>query len=130
MKFSDAFLSSLSLSVILIICTSFVSAYGPEADSCYSFGGGNVFPEGNRRVDHKLQVTKAVSESNFNFYAKSKNFSFMILQNNVILCHNLLHIYSTTRETNIDKHFLLLTNSLHWNLIDNFQIKLYFLIVK
>lgn len=83
-KFCDTFLSFLSLAVILINCISFISAYGPEVDSCYSFGGGNVFPEGNRRVDHKLQVTKAVSESIFNSYVRFEKFSFMIPQSNVL----------------------------------------------
>lgn len=32
-----------------------------ESDSCYSFGSGNVFPGGARKVDHKLQFTKAMS---------------------------------------------------------------------
>ncbi|CAG4918109.1 unnamed protein product [Colias eurytheme] len=31
-----------------------------ESDSCYSFGSGNVFPGGARRIDHKLQFTKAM----------------------------------------------------------------------
>lgn len=32
-----------------------------ESDSCYSFGSGNVFPGGARKIDHKLQFTKAMS---------------------------------------------------------------------
>ncbi|CAG9795327.1 unnamed protein product [Diatraea saccharalis] len=31
-----------------------------ESDSCYSFGSGNVFPGGARKIDHKLQFTKAM----------------------------------------------------------------------
>lgn len=33
-----------------------------ESDSCYSFGSGNVFPGGARKIDHKLQFTKAMSK--------------------------------------------------------------------
>lgn len=33
-----------------------------ETDSCYSFGSGNVFPGGAKRIDHNLQFTKAMSE--------------------------------------------------------------------
>lgn len=32
-----------------------------ESDSCYSFGSGNVFPGGAKKIDHKLQFTKAMS---------------------------------------------------------------------
>lgn len=43
-----------------------------DADSCYSFGSGNVFPGGARKVDHKLQVTKAVSKYLNRAYIKIK----------------------------------------------------------
>lgn len=33
-----------------------------DSESCYSFGSGNVFPGGARKVDHKLQFTKAMSK--------------------------------------------------------------------
>lgn len=33
-----------------------------ESDSCYSFGSGNVFPGGAKKIDHKLQFTKAMSK--------------------------------------------------------------------
>lgn len=31
-----------------------------DSESCYSFGSGNVFPGGARKIDHKLQFTKAM----------------------------------------------------------------------
>lgn len=33
-----------------------------DADSCYSFAGGSVYPAGSSKGDHQLQYTKAVSE--------------------------------------------------------------------
>lgn len=49
------------VSVILLLgCTNCKSSLF-ESDSCYSFGSGNVFPGGARKIDHKLQFTKAMS---------------------------------------------------------------------
>ncbi|CAH0407231.1 unnamed protein product [Chilo suppressalis] len=49
------------ITTLLIIS---LSGYGKsalfESDSCYSFGSGNVFPGGARKIDHKLQFTKAM----------------------------------------------------------------------
>lgn len=50
----------------LIVVISFMSNFANsalfESDSCYSFGSGNVFPGGARKIDHKLQFTKAMSK--------------------------------------------------------------------
>lgn len=51
------FISTLLIINLYIGCNSAMF----DSDSCYSFGTGNVFPGGARKVDHKLQFTKAMS---------------------------------------------------------------------
>lgn len=57
-----------ALTTVLILVTLSIQSESSlfESDSCYSFGSGNVFPGGARKIDHKLQVTKAVSKYNTN----------------------------------------------------------------
>ena len=49
---------------IILVLTFSISCESSlfESDSCYSFGSGNVFPGGARKIDHKLQFTKAMSK--------------------------------------------------------------------
>lgn len=53
-------MKSLVFCLLVLECSSILCTSSLFEDSCYSFGSGNVFPGGARRVDHKLQVTKAV----------------------------------------------------------------------
>lgn len=49
--------------LVLVSClTNYCKSSIFESDSCYSFGSGNVFPGGAKKVDHKLQFTKAMSK--------------------------------------------------------------------
>lgn len=62
---------------LLISLTNYCKSSLFESDSCYSFGSGNVFPGGARKIDHKLQFTKAMSEDTidstfFDFYIPYK----------------------------------------------------------
>ncbi|XP_068631522.1 peroxiredoxin-4 [Battus philenor] len=51
----------LFISMILVVFTTRTSNSSIfESDSCYSFGSGNVFPGGAKKIDHKLQFTKAM----------------------------------------------------------------------
>ena len=47
---------------ILVLQQSHVGAASGDDDSCYSYAGGSVYPEGEVKIDHKLQFTKAVSK--------------------------------------------------------------------
>lgn len=56
-------MDKIIVTALLIVCTiSNCNSALFESDSCYSFGSGNVFPGGARKIDHKLQFTKAMSE--------------------------------------------------------------------
>lgn len=50
------------LLVALVAIGSQALATVDEADSCYSFAGGSVYPAEAPKGDHTLQTTKAVSE--------------------------------------------------------------------
>lgn len=52
--------------VLLLSITSYCKSSLFESDSCYSFGSGNVFPGGAKKIEHKLQFTKAMSKLSFN----------------------------------------------------------------
>lgn len=52
--------TSLTLAVIVPQIESTIS--GDDDDSCHSYAGGSVYPQGDGRADHKLQYTKAVSK--------------------------------------------------------------------
>lgn len=55
-------MKSFYLGILLLLCyTCNSNSTLFESDSCYSFGSGNVFPGGARKIDHKLQFTKAMS---------------------------------------------------------------------
>ncbi|KOB73724.1 Thioredoxin peroxidase 2 [Operophtera brumata] len=47
-------------SLLVLSLTSYSKSSLFESDSCYSFGSGNVFPGGAKKIDHKLQFTKAM----------------------------------------------------------------------
>lgn len=51
------FISTLLIIYLCIGCNSSMF----DSDSCFTFGSGNVFPGGARKIDHKLQFTKAMS---------------------------------------------------------------------
>lgn len=53
-----AFISTLLVLCLYHGCNSSMF----DSDSCFTFGSGNVFPGGARKIDHKLQFTKAMSE--------------------------------------------------------------------
>lgn len=48
--------------ILLISLSSYCKSTLFDTESCYSFGSGNVFPGGARKIDHKLQFTKAMSK--------------------------------------------------------------------
>lgn len=52
----------LVTTVLLLTFSTYSKSSLFESDSCYSFGSGNVFPGGARKIDHKLQFTKAMSK--------------------------------------------------------------------
>lgn len=52
--------TTLTLAVIVPQIESTIS--GDDDDSCHSYAGGSVYPQGDGRADHKLQYTKAVSK--------------------------------------------------------------------
>lgn len=52
----------LTTFLLLLSITSYCKSTLFESDSCYSFGSGNVFPGGARKVEHNLQFTKAMSK--------------------------------------------------------------------
>lgn len=67
-KFINPIIAFIAIGCFILPCNSSMF----DADSCYSFGSGNVFPGGARKVDHKLQVTKAVSKYLNRAYIKIK----------------------------------------------------------
>lgn len=47
---------------LAVIVPQIESTYNDDDDSCHSYAGGSVYPQGDGRADHKLQYTKAVSK--------------------------------------------------------------------
>lgn len=78
----------LLLSLLAILASAI--AYNDNGN-CFSFGGGNVFPEWNKRVDHQLQVTKAVSE--YFFYVYTTFLYRQITISSKALTNTVLYIY-------------------------------------
>lgn len=50
------------LVLLFLNLTSYCKSSLFESDSCYSFGSGNVFPGGAKKIEHQLQFTKAMSK--------------------------------------------------------------------
>lgn len=55
----------LLLLVTLVVIGAQALATVDDADSCYSFAGGSVYPAEAPKGDHTLQTTKAVSKCKF-----------------------------------------------------------------
>lgn len=49
----------MTLSVIILEINGNIN--NGDEESCYSYAGGHVYPQGSGTSDHQLQYTKAVS---------------------------------------------------------------------
>lgn len=52
----------LATTLTLAVIVPQIESTSDDDDSCHSYAGGSVYPQGDGRADHKLQYTKAVSK--------------------------------------------------------------------